>query len=117
MADGVTLDQVREMALALPSVEEGITSGTPTFRVRGRFLARVRPDGQSLVLRMGLAEREVLTRVRPAAYYVTEYHAESPLVVVRLAAVSREEFAEHLADAWRSVAPERLVLTHEAAVH
>jgi hypothetical protein len=115
--DGLTLDEVRELALALPSVEEGTTSGTPVFRVRGRFLARMREDGQSLVLRMGRSEREVLTRARPAAYFFTEYHAESPLVVVRLAAVDREELAEHLAEAWRRVAPSSLVAKHEAAVH
>jgi IS5 family transposase len=57
----------------------------------------------------------VYTRLRN--YFFTEYHAESPLVVVRLAAVDREELAEHLADAWRLVAPSRLVAKYEAAVH
>jgi hypothetical protein len=37
----VTLETVRRLALAFPGVEEGLSYGTPGFRVRGRFLARL----------------------------------------------------------------------------
>ena len=41
-----TLDQLRRAALALPEVEEGTRAGTVAFRVRGRGIASVTPDGQ-----------------------------------------------------------------------
>ena len=37
-----SLATVRRFALALPGVEEGHSYGTPGFRVRGKFLARLR---------------------------------------------------------------------------
>lgn len=40
-----TFDTVRRLALALPGVEEGVSYGTPAFRVRGKLLARLREDG------------------------------------------------------------------------
>ena len=33
----VTFDTVREIARALPGIEEGTCYGTPAFRVRGKF--------------------------------------------------------------------------------
>ena len=47
----VTLATVRRLALAFPGVEEGLSYGTPGFRVRGKFLARLWEDGQTLVVR------------------------------------------------------------------
>ncbi len=39
-----TVETVRHLALALPGVEEGTSYGTPAFRGRGRFLARLHDD-------------------------------------------------------------------------
>ena len=49
-----TFDTVREIALSLPGVEEGTSYGTAAFRVRGKFLARLREDGETLALRIGM---------------------------------------------------------------
>jgi hypothetical protein len=105
---GVTIEETRELLRALPEVEESSVHGTPSFRVRGRFLARLK-DEQTLVVRMDFATREVLTRTRPAAYFCTAYFRDHPLVLIRLAQVSRAELEEQAEDAWRRVAPARLV--------
>jgi hypothetical protein len=52
----VTLATVRRLALAFPGVEEGLSYGTPGFRVRGKFLARMKEDGETLVVK-GLSHR------------------------------------------------------------
>src|SRR5262249_36956989 len=52
-------DTVVRFALALPSVEEGTCYGTPALRAGGRFLARLREDGD-LAIRCGFEEREIL---------------------------------------------------------
>jgi hypothetical protein len=54
----VTCETVREIALALPGVEEGTSYGTPAFRVRGKFLARLREDGETLVVKCDYPERD-----------------------------------------------------------
>jgi hypothetical protein len=55
----MTLATVRRVALALPGVEEGLSYGTPAFRVRGKFLARLREDGESLAVKCGFDERDL----------------------------------------------------------
>lgn len=46
MAAPMNFETVRAVALALPGVEEGTCYGTPAFRVRGKFLLRLREDGE-----------------------------------------------------------------------
>ncbi|HEX5478690.1 MAG TPA: hypothetical protein VFY79_03110 [Dehalococcoidia bacterium] len=41
---GVTFGDVRKIMLALPGVTEGTSFGTPAFKVRGKFLSRLRED-------------------------------------------------------------------------
>jgi hypothetical protein len=54
---GATFEQVREMMLALPAVEEGSSYGTPGFRVNGKFMSRLRePD--VLVLKPSMTSRD-----------------------------------------------------------
>jgi YjbR len=55
----VTFETVRAIALALPGVEEGTSYGTPAFRVRGKFLARLREDGETLVVKCDYHERDL----------------------------------------------------------
>ena len=38
----VTYGIVREMALALPNVEEGTSYGTPALKIRGKLFVRLR---------------------------------------------------------------------------
>jgi hypothetical protein len=47
----VAFATVRKIALALPGVEAGTSFGTPAFHVRGKFLARLREDGETLVVK------------------------------------------------------------------
>jgi hypothetical protein len=76
-----TFDTVREIALSLPGVEEGTSYGTAAFRVRGKFLARLREDGETLALRIGMDEREVLMRADPEVFFITDHYAGSPAVL------------------------------------
>jgi hypothetical protein len=48
----VTWDTVRQLALALPGVEEGTSYGTPAFKVKGKLLARFHQDGESMVVKI-----------------------------------------------------------------
>jgi len=57
--------------LALPGVVEGSSHGTPAFRVGKKLLARLREDGENLVLRVSFEERETPRRA------VAKWDAES----------------------------------------
>ena len=60
----VAFETVRQLALALPEVEEGVTHGTPSFKVRKKFLSRLREEGV-LVVKCDLVLKEVLLQSQP----------------------------------------------------
>jgi len=64
----VTLATVRRLALGFPGVEEGLSYGTPGFRVRGKFLARLREDGNTLVVKCGDDERDFRMKADPKTF-------------------------------------------------
>lgn len=110
----VTYETVRQLARALPGVEEGTSYGTPAFRVRGKLLVRLRDDGDSLVVKTDFDEREMLMRADPATFFITEHYRNYPAVLVRLSSVGRDELQALLEEAWRNAAPRRLVASFDA---
>jgi hypothetical protein len=104
----VSLGELREIALALPGVHEGTSFGTPAFRLGTKFLARLWEDGEVLVIRIGIFERDALMHTEPDKYFITPHYADYPAVLVRLAAVEPAELRDLLVDAWHQQAPKRL---------
>ena len=47
----INYDTVRQMALALPNVEDGMSYGTPALKVKGQLVVRLREDLDSSSLR------------------------------------------------------------------
>jgi hypothetical protein len=104
----VTYEQIRKIALALPGVEEGTSYGTAALRVKGKFLARLKEDGKSVVFRVGFDERDLLMQTKPEVFYITDHYLGYPAVLLRLSAASKKEAADIIEMAWRLVAPKRL---------
>jgi len=111
----VTFETVREIALALPAVEEGLSYGTSGFRVKGKLFARIWEDGETLVLKIGFDAREILMKASPAAFFITDHYAGYPSVLVRLPAIDRRELASVVEEAWRFNAPKRILADHDAS--
>ena len=109
-----TVDDVRRLALGLPDAVEGSRFGTPGFYVKRNLFARVRSDGQTLVVKVDMGERDLLIGAEPEIFFVTDYHRDHPNVLVRLAAIDEDELREVLTDSWRSVAPKRLLAAFDA---
>ena len=109
----VTLTTVRRLALAFPGVEEGSSYGTPGFRVRGKFLARLWEDGEVLVVKCGDDERDFRMKADPETFFITDHYRGYPTVLVRLSRVSEDDLQAVLEEAWRRQAPKRLVKEYE----
>jgi hypothetical protein len=109
----VSFEAVRQRALALPGVEEGTSYGTPAFKVRGKLFVRLHQSGDSLVVRIEADERAMRMRADPETYYITDHYRDYPWVLVRLCSVSPEDLGELLEDAWRRIAPARLVAEYD----
>ena len=110
----VSLETLWKLALALPGTEEGTSYGTPAFKVRGKLFARLREDGDSLVVNMGFEEREALMQTDPETFYITDHYLSYTWLLVRLSKVRADKLAELLEQAWRRVAPAGLVAAFDA---
>jgi hypothetical protein len=73
------------------------------------MMARLKEDGDSLVVRIGFLEREAALAAQPEVFYITDHYLNYPAMLVRLHRVSRESLQKLLEDAWRRLAPKRLL--------
>ncbi|HEV8424342.1 MAG TPA: MmcQ/YjbR family DNA-binding protein [Actinomycetes bacterium] len=105
---------------SLPGTEQGLLHDNPAVRVRGKLVAylpnnrRSRPahatgHEEFLVVRCDLGERAALLAEDPETFFVTPHYQTYPGVIVRLATVRPDQLRELLTEAWRLVAPKRLV--------
>lgn len=106
--------EVRRMALALPGAHEGTVSSPCSFHVRRRLFARLRPDGESLMVKCNLFERKYLLEDFADVFHLADGFPDYPYVLVRLAAVDPGMLRERLEAAWRMVAPGTLVARLDA---
>ena len=112
---GLTHDDVVEIALHLPGVEEGTSYGTPGLKVRGKFLTRLRDEDGALVVKVGtMLERDFLLSSNPTVFFITEHYREYPALLVRLDHVSEATMRELLVNSWRRVAPKKLIAQFDA---
>ena len=105
---GVTYQIARELAFRLPGVEDGMSYGTPSLKVGGKFLLRLREDGETLAVKVDYPMREALMQAEPETFFITDHYRNYPAVLVRLASVDRKRLHEVLEHAWRFVAPAAL---------
>ena len=102
-------DDIREIALSLPEVEE-VEGDRPWFRVRGKGFAwksRER-DGDTLAIRVDRDEKPLMLEGRPDLYFETPHYVGYPAVLVHLEAIDVEELRERIEEAWLIQAPKSL---------
>lgn len=122
-----TIDDVREIALALPGVEERMNGHTgaaawraakgdiawmrgPSARDLAQLadLGREWPAGPVLGVRVAsLEEKEALLAAEPEILFTIPHFDGYPALLVELDAVERERLAEIIDDAWLTRAPAR----------
>ena len=105
---------VRAIALSLPGTVETTSYGTPSFKVAGKFLTRLHDSGHSLVVKIGMDEREMLMAAEPETFYITDHYRAYPTMLVRLDRVHDGTLRRLLEQSWRAVAPKRLVKALDA---
>ncbi len=113
-----TIADVRRIALSLPETIEKPMYGTPGFRVRDKAFARLREEGDVLVVWCaGEDEKEAYIATQPDIFFTLPHYDGHPSVLVRLLAIGLDELREVLTDAWYVRAPRRLAAAHDAAQH
>ncbi len=108
----VTLETVRDILCSFPGVEQGTSYGTPGFRVANKFLARMKEDGTTLVVKCGFDERDFRMQADPETFFTTDHYRGYPTVLVRLRRVSKTDLHDVLEEAWRRNAPRKLLASY-----
>ena len=121
---------VRRIALALPDVTEeadhpfafAVRAGKKDKGFVWAWAERVTPGKPRvhnldvLAVRVpNLGEKEMLLASDPDKFFTEPHYNGFPAVLVRLAAVDVDELAELITDAWRCLAPKKLVKEYDAA--
>lgn len=103
----IDFDVVREIALALPDVEESTIHGASSLKVRGRLLTcpalHRSAEPNTLAVRIDFDQRAELIAAEPSVYYVTDHYVNHPTVLVRLSRIDRNSLRDLLGMAWRFV--------------
>jgi hypothetical protein len=104
----ITFDTVREIGGQLPGTEVGTAYGSPALKINGRIYAgiAINKEAEPNSLAVYLADfeqREALLAEDPGTYYVKPHYEPYPIVLVRLARVTRDALKDLLRGAHRVV--------------
>lgn len=111
MASG---DDLRKIALALPSAEERETWGNATFRVRDKIFVIMSEDGSSASVKATHDEQRALIAEAPEVFSRPAYVGHHGWVGVDVERVAPDQLRELVTEAWRMTAPKRVVRAFDA---
>jgi hypothetical protein len=120
----IGLDEVAQMALALPEVVEGERHGNRSWSVAGKTFAWERPFSKADIRRYGteappagpilairvadLGEKEAVLAANPSGFFTIPHFDGYAAVLVQLRAVRKKPLREALLDGWLACAPPEL---------
>jgi hypothetical protein len=105
----VSLEVVRELALALPGASEEPHFDMVSFRVRGKIFATVPPDELHLHVFVDAAETEACVAEDPEVFEPLLWGGKPRGLRVRLRAAASDRIRELLEESWRRKAPAKLI--------
>ena len=75
------------IASSIGKVERSTSYGTPAIKLGGKLVARLKEDGDSLVVGTTFDERAEMMAAEPDTYYITDHYLNYPWILVRLSRV------------------------------
>jgi hypothetical protein len=112
-----TASDLREIALALPEVEERITWESPTFRVRGRIFVILHPSDLRATIKAHKADQAELIQMNPDTFSPAPYTGRFGWISVRLSGVALNDLRLLVTEAWRQAAPRSLIQSYNVLSH
>ena len=106
MADA--LDRLLRLAdqAGLAGVERSTSYGTPSLKLRGKFLGRLF-DADTLVIRCPAEEKAALMQAEPEFFFETDHYRGHDAMLVRLGAIDDARLTARLERAWLMQARKR----------
>lgn len=97
----MTFRQALKIARSLGDVAESTSYGTPAIKIDGQLVARLKEDGDSLVVGISYEERAEMMDSEPEIYYITDHYLNAPWVLVRLSKVHPDALRDLLGGAMK----------------
>jgi len=101
----IDFDLVRQIALALPGVEESTMYGAPAVKLGKKLLAcpaiHRSAEPNTLAVRINFEERDELIDADPDIYYLKDHYADYPVVLVRMSRISADALRDLLGMSWQ----------------
>ena len=94
---------VRQTALSLPNVTEGMAYRFPAFRTQGKLFLCFRKDLDSILLHATFDQRDEMIEASPETYYTTDHHRPHPWVLARLETLDPAVLPDLLRMGWQGV--------------
>ena len=111
----MTQDEMTKIVMAFPGAEPGMSYGSPSFKLNGKFFTRLRRDDASVVLmEVSHDEREMLMEAEPETFHFTAHYKDYPCVLARIATLHPGSFHNFLARRFRKIAKKTAVKAWEA---
>ncbi len=101
-------EAIRRQALALPEAYEDTHRGYPSFRVRERIFAMLRPAPRHLIVKLGSEDQHNMLAAHPDTVMPGLHYAHHGWTRVALDQAEDDIAALILRLAWLHVAPKRL---------
>lgn len=115
MAKKLTFDDVAEIALGFPGVEEGTSYGTRAWKAGKKFMMRAKEQMDD-VLVIGvdsLDEQEMLLERAGDVYFITDHYKGWPTVLVRVNKIGKRELTALIERSWRRAATGKMLAAYE----
>ena len=104
----MTYAELTDILLKWPLVEASTSYGTPSFKVKGKLLTRLKEDGDSLLIKgVEPDERAMLCEAFPDLYYFTDHYRDYPMVLIRLSRADAETVSTMLDRTYQTLLPKK----------
>ncbi len=112
----VTVEEIREVASALPRTNEGLVRGNVKFRVGRIVYLAISRDGSTMGFAFPKDWRSALVESEPEKFSLpSEHDMRYHWVHVDLGAIDADEMRELVEDAWAFTVPKRVADEYAAA--
>jgi hypothetical protein len=113
----ISHDEIRQIAIGLPGATERASyGGRPSWRTKAKIFIWIREDPEALVVWVeSLDEKEALIAAQPEKFFTTSHYDGEPIVLVRLAKVTKKEAVDLIINSWRNRATKTAVKAWDAA--
>lgn len=97
----MTYDELAEIALAMPEVEEGMSYGAPSMKRAGRFMFAPKKDGETISVKLDWATHDRLLEDHPDMFFKTPHYEGWPGFLARLSVLTPAVAKELVEASWR----------------